>query len=261
MFFIGVVISLIARPAWAVFSPWEVLTDDSWIYHGEQPPDRLIMHTINAGDYEVGFDQRANNQSAKGMNTLKFSLGGTNTGHLISASPVGSVGIRNTGNARTFSDLLILVAIDANALPADFSMSLGIGGTVHQFDVNTDFGYYDHPEYDTGRPSGYYSLTSPSREDLTYEFNRGMVSVFVAPNANLGPAGLVSLNYAFANLPGPTIFSVYGLDSTIGWIYHTNRSVLDEHSPGEFVSTFKVVPEPHSLLLLLFGAGTFLRKR
>ena len=223
------------------FDPWEPLVDDSWIYFGG-PPDRLIMHTVNGRDFEVGFDQARGDNSARGMNALKFSFKGANTGHMIATEWDGSFDIQNTGDSRTFSDLAILVSIDADARPRGFSPSLGVQGEPpYHFDPKKDFGFYDHPEYDTGRPSGYYSVTSPPGEGLSHAFERGMVSVLGIENVTLRPGTSVTVDYEFENLPGTAVFSVYGRDSNVGWIYHTNRAVLDDNRPESPVSTFEVV--------------------
>ena len=141
-------------------------------------------------------------------------------------------------------------------------MSLGLSGeTPYAFDPNTDFCLYDASGYATGRASGYYSVTSPSGEGISYAFDRGMVTVFAAQNANLGPSGSITIDYSFANLPGKAVFSVYGLDSGVGRIYHTNRAVLDNNALTDPLSTFEVVPEPASALLLCGGLGFLMRRR
>jgi len=224
------------------FTPWEPLAADSWIYFGA-PQARLILHTANAGDYEVGFDQAGGGAAARGMNALRFAFGGADTGHLTTGATSGSVEVKNVGNTRTFRDLIILVAIDAEVLGPGFGMTLGVQGqTPYTFDPVGDFGYYDEPTYDTGRPSAYYSLTTPSSEEVSYLFEQATVTVCSVQNVNLGPSGSVVLDYAFANLPGTAVFSVYGMDADVGWIYHTNRTVIDENNPTKPVSTFAVVP-------------------
>ena len=73
---------------------------------------------------------------------------------------------------------------------------------------------------------------------------------------NVGPlGGSVAFDYAFTNLPGAAVFSVYGLTSGRDFIYHTNRSVIDANDPLAPVSTFEVAPEPVTLVLLACGAG------
>lgn len=244
----------------AAFTPWDPLVNDSWVYFGP-PQSRLTMHTVNGGDYEVGFDQARNDHGARGMNALRFSSGGTNVGHLSTSLQTGSFGVGNVGDARSFTDLLILVAIDAPALPADFAMSLGAAGSARQFDPTADFGFYEHPEYSAGRPSGYYSATSPAGEDIAYDFDAGMVSVYAAQDVSLGPGGSVMFDYAFEHLPGRAVFSVYGFDAGLGWIYHSNRGVIDAHNAAGSVSTFEVIPEPAVIWLMLAGIGRLLSRR
>jgi hypothetical protein len=180
---------------------------------------------------------------------------------MFSTSESDSFAVKNTGGSRTFADLLVLVAIDAASLAEDFSFSLGVQGeTAYMFDPDMDFGFYDHSEYDTGRPSGLYSASSPSGEGVSYEFETGMVSVFAAVGVDLGPDGSVTFDYMFENLPGKAVFSVYGFDSEVGWIYHTNRGV-PEPDLTRLVSTFEVVPEPATLGLLCLGAAACYRRR
>ena len=245
----------------AAFVPWEPLTSDSWIVISPSNP-KLTMHTANGGDYLVGFDQAASGNRARGLNALVFSYGGSTTGHLASLQTSGQFAVQNAGNARTFSDLLLVVAINAPALPQGFAMTLGPAGqTPYVLDPAADFGYYDHPAWATGRPSGYYSLTSPQGEPVAYAFASGMVSVFAAQGANLGPSGSVTFDYAFTGLPGRAVFSVYGLDAEVGWIYHTNRAVTDLNSPTSPLSTFEVTPEPSALALVACGAAFLARRR
>jgi hypothetical protein len=256
-----------ASAACAAFSPWDPLVTaaapnyESWIYFGGSDP-KLTMHTANAGDYGVGFDVARRNKSgqvtgARGMNALKFLYGGSDTGHLVSNSLTGSFAVENTGDSRTFADLLLLVAIDAPSLPAGFALSLGVQGQApYVFNAATDFGFYDPTAsgYDAGRPSGYYSATLTSESPLAYSFTSGIVSLWGAPGVNLGPLGSsVTFDYAFTHLPGTAVFSVYGYDADIGWVYHTNRDVADGNDPGAALSTFEVAPEPGTLVLVAFG--------
>jgi hypothetical protein len=245
-----------ASAACAAFSPWDPLTSDSWIAVSPTDP-KLPMHTVNAGDYGVGFDVAKKNLGARGLNALKFLYGGADTGHLVSNSLTGSFAVENTGDSRTFADLVLLVAIDAPSLPGGFALSLGVQGQApYAFNAATDFGFYDPAAlgYDAGRPSGYYSATTPHASPLAYLFTSGMVSVWAAQGVNLGPlGGSVTFDYAFAGLPGTAVFSVYGYDADTDWIYHTNRDVIDANDSGLPVSTFEVVPEPSTLVLLVFG--------
>jgi len=255
-----------ASAACAAFSPWDPLVTaaapdyESWIYFGGSDP-KLTMHTVNAGDYSVGFDIAKTNKSgavtgARGMNALKFSYGGSDTGHLVSHALTGGFDVKNTGDNRTFADLLLLIAIDAPALPTGFALSLGVQGQApYAFNVATDFGFYDPAAlgYDAGRPSGYYSATTPQASPLAYLFTSGMVSVWAAQGVDLGPAGSVTFDYTFTGLPNTAVFSVYGYDADTDWIYHTNRGLIDVNDSGLPVSTFEVAPEPGTLALVAFG--------
>ena len=244
-----------ASAAHAAFSPWDPLTSDSWIAVSPTDP-KLPMHTVNAGDYGVGFDVAKKNLGARGLNALKFLYGGADTGHLVSNSLTGSFAVENTGDSRTFADLVLLVAIDAPSLPGGFALSLGVhNGTPYAFTPATDFGFYDPTAsgYDAGRPSGYYSATTPQASPLAYLFTSGMVSVWAAQGANLGPGGSLTFDYTFTGLPGTAVFSVYGYDADTDWIYHTNRGLIDVNDSGLPVSTFEVAPEPSTLVLVAFG--------
>jgi hypothetical protein len=68
-----------------------------------------------------------------------------------------------------------------------------------------------------------------------------MVTTYAVEGAALGPGGSITVDYAFANLPGTAVFSVYGEDANVGWVFHTNRSVIDANRPAEPVSTFEVM--------------------
>jgi hypothetical protein len=245
-----------AGAACAGFIPWDLSVADSWIVT-DPGAVKPVIHTVNGGDYAMGFDVAAGNK-ARGMNALKFKYGGVSTGHLVSSSLTGSFIVENTGNARTFKDLLLLVAIDADALPSGFTFSLGTTSPPdYSFTPSADFGYDDHPTWSTGRPSGYYSATSPAGEPVAYSFSKGMVTVFAAQDVNLAPSGgTVTFNYAFTDLPGRAVFSVYGFDTEVGWIYHTNRAV-----GSGTLSTFEVAPEPATLALVAVGAAAALARR
>jgi MYXO-CTERM domain-containing protein len=246
----------------AGFVPWDDLVGDNWIKGLTDPNPKLTMHTANGGDYMVGFDA-ANGVRSRGMNALRFISGGAGADRRVCDALTGSFSVQNSGNARPFRDVLILVSIGAPSLPADFSMSLGVAGQpAYAFDVAGDFGFYDHPAWDSGRPSGYYSATSPRREGISYAFQTGMVTVYAAKDVNLAPGGgTVTFDYSFAHLPGTAVFSVYGYDADIGWIYHTNRAVADANQPALPVSTFEVTPEPSALALAGLGAAAVWRRR
>lgn len=244
--------------AGAAFSPWAALTADGWVN-----PNVMTMHTVNGGDYTVGFDVAQSNHAARGMNALKFSYGGASTGHLTTSSPAGSFTVLTTGS-QSFADLVVLVAIDSDSLPVDFSMSLGRAGqTAYPFNPTTDFGFYDPAGQATGRPSGYYSNTSPTGEGVSYSFSRGMVTAWAVAGANLAQTTPIAIDYAFNDLPGPAVFSVYGYlaGSGGGRIQHTNRAVADVNNSGGVISTFEVVPEPSGVIIILAGAAGIGRAR
>lgn len=243
------------------FSPWDALEmvpnphpqiewNESWIFMGQE---RMRLYTVNAGSYEVGFDiaDSGDNYKSRGMNSLKFRVGEQNTGHLTSSEKMGSFIVENTGDNRTFSDLLLLVVVDTEN--PDFELELARdcnsvdcdGIYEYTFDEANDFGYYDPEElgYVTGRPSGYYSATNPNVEPLAYFFERGLVSIYAFEDVNLEPlGGSVRIHYRFQQLRHSVVFSVYGYDSGPGWIYHTNRAFLDINNPSKPISTFAVLP-------------------
>ena len=230
------------------YIPWDELTIDSWIdfFDGEDP----FMYPVNAPDandidfgYPIAFSQAGGGDKAKGMNALKFVHGGRTEGDLVSSDMAGSFGIKNTGDTNTFTTMLIVVAIKANSLDNDFYMNLGIQEqTSYTLDVN-DFSYYDNPY---GRPSGYYSITDPNNEPLTYAFDKGMVTVYgLSGMSPLAPGESVNIDYAFDYLFGPAVFSVYGFIGTdpTPTIYHTNKAFLDTNDLGgrkNKISTFAV---------------------
>ena len=234
------------------FVPWDELSNNSWI--NGALPQRMHINTVNNGSYEIGFDLKRTDDGARGMNALKFSVDGQNTGHHISSSTDGSFTVENTGGSRTFDDLLVLVVIDAISLRTDFSFALATDcngvdcNDIYYFDNALDFTFYDPYllGYDTGRPSGYYSLTSPSSEPVSYLSNSGIVTVFAFVDVRLRPSiypdNKVKINYHFTHLNGEAVFSVYGFDQQYGWIYHTNRALLDENDPYSEISTFAVIP-------------------
>ncbi|MCX5673384.1 MAG: PEP-CTERM sorting domain-containing protein [Planctomycetota bacterium] len=258
-----------AAIAQAAFIPWDPLVKNAetgkepWIAHPENTV-QLTMYTANGGSYLVGFDQippPPASQVAKGMNALKFSYGGSETGNLSSSMLTDSFTVK-AGGGRAMTDVLLLIAIDAPSLPAGFGLTLTPSvGSAYTFNPAADFGYYDHPTWDTGRPSGYYGATSPTREDVAYDFSTGMATVFALPGANLSSTQPITFNYAFTNLPGRAVFSVYGRASGSSLIYHTNRAVPDGNPGGSAVSTFEVAPEPATLALAAFGAAGLLARR
>jgi len=255
-----------AAVAQAAFIPWDPLVKlsngkESWIAYPENT-SKLNMYAANGGAYTAGFDQVPDSVTpAKGMNSLKFSYGGSETGNLSSSMLTDSFTVK-AGGVRAMTDLLLLIAIDAPSLPAGFGLTLTPSvGSAYTFNPAADFGYYDHPTWDTGRPSGYYGATHPTREDVAYDFAKGMVTVFALPGANLSSTSPITFNYAFTNLPGHAVFSVYGRASGSSLIYHTNRAVPDGNPGGSAVSTFEVAPEPATLALAAFGAAALLVAR
>ena len=205
------------------------------------------MYPVNAADtaevdssYPIAFSQAGTGDKAKGMNSLKFVHGGEMTGHMVSSDLKGGFAIANTGDNRIFTDILILAAIDADSLDPDFSMSLSLPGqTPYNLDAN-DFCYYDSP---FGRPSGFYSITDPNEDGISYAFDNGMVTVYGVGDISLSQGSSMTINYQFNDLPGAAVFSVYGFVGTDPYptIYHTNRAFVDQndskHNP---VSTFAV---------------------
>jgi hypothetical protein len=230
------------------YVPWDELTQDSWIdfFDGVDP----LIYPANALDandidfsYPIAFSQAGGGDKAKGMNALKFVHGGRTEGDLVSSDHISSFGIKNTGDTNTFTTMLVVVAVEANSLENDFSMNIGVQGQkLYALDVN-DFCYYDNP---FGRPSGYYSITDPNNEPLTYAFDKGMVTVYgLSGMSPLAPGESVYVDYAFDYLPGPAVFSVYGFIGTdpMPTIYHTNKAFLDKNDPGgkkNTISTFAV---------------------
>jgi hypothetical protein len=241
------------------FTPWDPLVDDNWIEVSNDGTP-IVMHTANAGDYDVAFGSAGHGGKARGMNAVKFHYGGARTGHMVSDSLSGTFGIENDG-ATVASDFIVMVAIDAPSLPTGFSMSLGVSGeTPYDFDPVDDFAFYDPAGYDTGRPSGFFSATSPSSSDVSYRFSSGMVTLFAATGIPGEAGSIVEFDYAFENLPGAAVFSGYKWLGS-GPIYHTNRGVTDANSPTSPISTFEVVPEPATLLLGLAAGVAALRRR
>jgi hypothetical protein len=255
-----------AAIAQAAFIPWDPLVKlsngkESWIAYPENT-SKLNIYAANGGTYALGFDQVPDSVTpAKGMNSLKFSYGGSETGNLFSSMLTDSFTVK-AGGGRAMTDVLLLIAIDAPSLPAGFGLTLTPSvGPAYTFNPAADFGYYDHPTWDTGRPSGYYGATSPTREDVAYDFSAGMVTVFALPGANLSSTQPITFNYAFTDLPGRAVFSVYGRASGSSLIYHTNRAVPDANDATGAFSTFEVTPEPATLALAAFGAAALLARR
>ena len=237
------------------YIPWDELAADWWIDFGGEVFDGPRMYPVNAAtdpdlqqSYEIWFAQAKTDNKASGMNALKFIHGGLMEGHLVSRDKAGSFQIFNSGDSNIFTDVLILVAIGADYLDADFSITLNLAGqTPYVLDVN-DFIYYDN-QY--GRPSGFYSITDPNVEPISYAFNTAMVSVYgVSGLTALEPTdpahpeyeNKITIEYSFNYVPAPVIFSVYGYagGDTMPTIYHTNRAFIDQNNKSKPISTFAV---------------------
>jgi hypothetical protein len=228
------------------YIPWDELSEDSWIqFLGDGDPN---MYPVNAADdsdveasYPISFVQAASRNKARGMNAMKFVHGGTMEGHLVSRDKAGSFQIINTGDSNVFTDILLLIAVDADDLASAFSMTVNLAGEdPYVLDAN-DFVYYDG-QY--GRPSGFYSITDPNNEPISYAFETAMVTVYGISGVTgldvLG--GTITVDYSFDYVPAPVVFSVYGYvdDDPEPTIYHTNRAFIDSNNPSKQVSTFAV---------------------
>jgi len=237
---------LTSPAAAADYVPWDELSQDCWIqFLGGYDPN---MYPVNAADdndieaaYPVSFVQAASGNKARGMNALKFIHGGLMEGRLVSRDKAGTFKIINTGDSNIFTDVLLLIAVDADSLDPDFSMTINLQGqTPYLLDAN-DFVFYDN-QY--GRPSGFYSITDPNTEPITYVSDTAMVTVYGVSGVTgldvLG--GTITLDYSFDYVPAPVVFSVYGYVATDPdpTIYHTNRAFIDANNPSKNVSTFAV---------------------
>ncbi|MDT8301305.1 MAG: hypothetical protein RQ760_07450 [Sedimentisphaerales bacterium] len=240
-------ISGLIHPAGASdYIAWDTLYEDSWIdfFDGNNPN----MYPVNAMDnndindaYPIAFVQAANGNKARGMNALKFIHGGLMEGHLVSRDKAGSFEITNTGDSNIFSDILLLIAVNTKSLENDFAMTINLKGQEpYILDVN-DFVYYGN-QY--GRPSGFYSITDPNIEPISYAFDTAMISVYgVSGVTGLNPLGdTIAIEYFFDYVPAPVVFSVYGYVGTdpVPTIYHTNRAFIDTNNKSKQVSTFAV---------------------
>ena len=184
-------------------------------------------------------------------------------GHHVATAQTGSFDVAVLGKNDRFGSVLVMVAIDADSLPADFALTLD----GHTFDNTADFTYYDPAAlgYDAGRPAGYYSETNPVREEISHLFTKGMLTILAIENLDFTKAAPLTVNYAFENLPGAATFSLYGAGrddaGALFDIYHTNRGSVDLNDANRGVSTFTVVPEPASMAILACAAVTLIRKR
>lgn len=238
------------------YARWDELTEASWIDFGDAAvwPN---MYPINAGragvvgSYAVAFSPAGADNKARGMNAIKFRHAGQTAGHMVSSDQAGSFEILNTGKDNTFTQVLLLVAINAaeGSLHDRFEMMLQPEtDDVFTFDPN-HFVFYDNP---FGRPSGYYFTTDPADphrtdppgEPIAYAFERAMVALYAVEGlASLGQNQSVRVDYRFSHLPGPVVFSAYGYIGTdpLASIYHTNRAFVDGNdSQQREVSTFAV---------------------
>lgn len=228
------------------YVPLDEFTQDVWIqFLGGSDP---LMYPVNSADdgdilasYPISFVQAASNDKARGMNAIKFIHGGMTEGHLVSKDKSGTFKIVNTGDSNVFTDILLLIAIDADSLAPEFSMTVNLAGQVpYQLDPN-DFAYYDN-EY--GRPSGFYSITTPDTDPISYAFDTAMVGVYgVSGVTGLDPlGGTITIDYSFDHVPAPVVFSVYGYVATDPepTVYHTNRAFIDINNTSKKVSTFAV---------------------
>jgi hypothetical protein len=228
------------------YVPWDELTADWWIDFFDQ--DDPYMYPINAANdadiasaYPVSFVQATSDGKARGMNALKFIHGGQSEGHLVSSDKAGSFKIINTGDSNVFTNILLLIAIDTESLPNDFSMTINLEGQSPYTLSEPNFVYYDNFY---GRPSGFYSATNPAGEPISYAFDTAMVCVYGVSGLTgldvLG--GTITIDYSFNDIPAPIVFSVYGYLETdpIPTIYHTNRAFIDIKNPSKKVSTFAV---------------------
>jgi hypothetical protein len=252
-----IVIFTLATVDYAVaYVPWDELTEASWIDFGDVTLWPSV-YPINAGragvaeSYALAFSPAGGGNKAKGMNAIKFRHAGQMTGHMVSSDQAGTFEIVNTGKNNVFTDLLLLVAINAGpeSLSDDFEMTVH-PNTAEAFVLDPNhFAFYDNP---FGRPSGYYFTndpadphsTDPSGEPIAYAFDTAMATVYAIEGAT--PMQLdqsVTINYRFKNLPGPAVFSAYGYIGTdpLASIYHTNRTFVDVNDDkNNPVSTFAV---------------------
>jgi hypothetical protein len=234
---LAVVLAAGVRPAPAGLTrPWDDLAavpNANWI-----DPCSVNMYAANTSDpYPVSFNTVNTKGAASGMNSLRFV--DTTDAHHVSSALAGRVAVLATGGV-PFSGVLVLVAIDAASLPANFALTMN-GYTC---DPQADFVFYDGTAHAAGRPSGYYpAATNPAYEPIAYDFNTAMVTVLAFTGLTLDSAHSVALDYSFENLPGRAVFSVYGWPDGGTEIYHTNRGLAENGIAGT-VSTFEVLPLP-----------------
>ncbi len=261
--FAGLVLLSAVVSVEGAFVPWDALTYDavegsSWT---AEDPTPAKIYAVNGTSYDLAFKHTFS--AAGGMNALLFrDGGGSATGHLKTTDVTGSFDILNTGDNKDFSHVLVMVALEADSLPQGFSLSLGVQGqSPYVFDTAEDFCAYDPMDYTTYRPSGYHWSTNPTQEGIGYDFDTGMLTIYELPGVTIPKnGGAVTVEYAFTDLPGRAVFSVYGSQDG-ATVKHTNRAISDLNDPSLSVSTFEVIPEPCSMGLLLLGTGILFRRR
>jgi len=251
------------------FVPWDALIDDPNLGPGWLKSELWTnyIYTVNGDAYQLAFGLARGDGGPRGMNALKFSADTTGVGHLETENQQGYFDILNTGDNNTYEDLLLLVSIEGQSLSPDFGLVIAVDcsdsmgdlptcSVSYRFDPNVDFSFYDPNAlgYDTGRPSGLYWKTAPTREPLSYLFEKGMCTIYGLKQVQLGPNGSsVRVHYDFDNLSTSAVFSVYGSVSkkdktsgeTLVTVYHTNRAVANPDNPLEEVSAFAVIPPFH----------------
>jgi hypothetical protein len=248
--------TIAAGNAVGAYVPWDELAEASWIDFGDVTLWPSV-YPINAGrpgiadSYALAFSPAGGANKAKGMNAIKFRHAGQMTGHMVSSDQAGAFEIVNTGRNNVFTDLLLLVAINAGpeSLGDDFRLTVH-PNTAEAFVLDPNhFAFYDSQ---FGRPSGYYFTndpadphsTDPAGEPISYAFGTAMVTVYAVEGLTSMPQDhAVTINYRFRNLPGPAVFSAYGYIGTdpVASIYHTNRTFVDSNdNKSNPVSTFAV---------------------
>lgn len=107
------------------------------------------------------------------------------------------------------------------------------------------------------RPTRRRRLSGPGTRSSTIP---GLSSTSARRSPSCTPS-TAAIDYSFASLPGRAVFTIYGFDADVGWIYHTNRAVIDAAQPAQPVSTFEVLPEPGTAALAAAGAAAIAARR